>query len=65
MKKISIEVKDGTRAKLTEEITVNHLSDLGDGVKEVIEDFVEHNEGVVLPPISIKAVEQQPSEKRE
>lgn len=57
MKKISVKIHDQTHAELTEEVTVDHLSELSDGVKEVMDDFVEQNEGVVLPPVEIKAVE--------
>ena len=59
MKKIIVEVKDCTNTTMTEPVAINHLSDLGQGVKEVIDDFVKANAGAVIPPVSIKAVEQK------
>jgi len=59
MKKILVEVKDDTEASVVESIDIHHLSDLGDGVKDVVEDFVKANGGAVLPPVSITAVEQK------
>lgn len=59
MKKIIVEVKDGTKTTMKESIAIHHLSDLGDGVKEVVDDFVKANAGAVLPPVSITAVEQK------
>ncbi len=53
-KNLVIAVEDGTQSALVEEIAVQHLSDVGEGVKEVLEHFVERNEGVVLPPLSIQ-----------
>jgi len=37
---------------------VKHLSDLGDEVKEAIEDFVRLNEGALMPPVSIRVKEK-------
>lgn len=59
MKKIIVEVKDDTDAAVVESIAIHHLSDLGEGVKDVVEDFVKANGGAVLPPVSITAVEQK------
>ena len=61
MKKIIVEVKDDTEAAMVESIDIHHLSDLGEGVKDVVEDFVKANGGAVLPPVSITAVEQKES----
>jgi hypothetical protein len=65
MKKILVEVKDGTNVVMAEPITLHHMSDLGEGVKEVVEDFVKSNGGAVLPPVSITAVEQPASGVKE
>jgi hypothetical protein len=59
MKKIIVEVADGTKAELVETVPIKHLSDLGEGVKDVVEDFVKMNEGVVFPPVSIQVTEQK------
>jgi len=59
MKKIIVEIEDDSKAELVESISVNHLSDLGESVKDVVEDFVMMNEGVVLPPVSIQVKEQK------
>jgi hypothetical protein len=64
MKKIIVEVKDDTKAAMVESIDIHHLSDLGEGVKDVVEDFVKANGGAVLPPVSITAVEQTESGRR-
>ena len=56
-KHLRVEVGDDTKAELVESITVDHLSDLGDGVKAVVEDFVRLNEGAVLPPVCIRVQE--------
>jgi hypothetical protein len=61
MKNIIVQVKDETTSELVERVEVNHLSDLGEGVKEVVEDFVEMNKGAVLPPVSIQVVENKAS----
>jgi hypothetical protein len=53
-KQLQIEVEDDTKAELVESITIDHLSDLGDGVKEVVEDFVRLNQGAVIPPVCIR-----------
>ena len=57
MKRIIVEVKDDTKTSVVEPILINHLSDLGEGVKTVVDDFVKANAGAVIPPVSIKAVE--------
>ncbi len=59
MKKILVVVKDDTHATMVERIAIHHLSDLGEGVKEVVDDFVKSNGGAVMPPVSITAVEQK------
>lgn len=59
MKKIIVEVKDDTNTTVVEPISINHLSDLGEGVKNVVDDFVKANAGTVIPPVSIKAVERR------
>ncbi len=61
MKKILVEVKDGTNVVMAEPVILHHMSDLGEGVKEVVEDFVKSNGGAVIPPVSITAVEQPAS----
>ena len=58
VKNIVVEVKDGTRTTMVEPISIHHLSDLGDGVKAVVDEFVKSNAGAVIPPVSITAVEQ-------
>jgi hypothetical protein len=64
MKKITVSMTDGTDAELVEDVCVNHLSDLGEGVKQAVDDFATSNDGVVLPPITIKAKETQPGENQ-
>jgi hypothetical protein len=59
MKNVTVQVDDETNAHLVETVTIEHLSDLGEGVKDVVEDFVEMNEGVVFPPVSIQVTEQK------
>lgn len=57
MKNVIVRIEDGTDAKLVERVTVNHLSDLGGGVKDVVDDFVEMNGGAIQPPVSICVAE--------
>lgn len=64
LKHLSIEVGDDTNAELVESITLEHLSDLGEGVKEVVENFIRLNEGTVLPPVCI-AVKETPASGEE
>jgi hypothetical protein len=59
MKKLIVQVDDETNAVLVESVVIPHLSDLGESVKDVVEDFVEMNEGVVFPPVSIQVSEQK------
>jgi hypothetical protein len=59
MKKLLVQVKDDTQTTMVEPVEIRHLSDLGETVKEVVDDFVKANDGVLIPPISIKAVEQE------
>ena len=59
MKNVTVQVDDETNAHLEKTVTIGHLSDLGEGVKDVVEDFVEMNEGVVFPPVSIQVTEQK------
>jgi len=58
MKKLIVEIQDSTKAELVEKVEVKHLSDLGDEVKEAIEDFVRLNEGALMPPVSIRVKEK-------
>jgi len=61
MKKVAVRVDDGTHARLIETVEPTHLSELPEGVKEVVGDFIQENEGVVLPPVSIHVTEAKPS----
>ena len=65
MKEIIVEVKDDTNTTVVEPIAINHLSDLGEGVKSVVDDFVKANAGTVIPPVSIKAVERREARSSE
>ena len=58
MKKLFVEIEDDTRMELVEKIEIKHLSDLGCGIKEAVEDFVKWNGGIVMPPVSIKVTEK-------
>ena len=58
MKKLLVQVQDDTHTTMVEPVEVRHLSELGDTVKAVIDDFVEANKGAVIPPVTIKAIEQ-------
>lgn len=62
VKKILVEVQDDTKTTMTQPIEIHHLSDLGEGVKEVVDEFLKANEGAVIPPVSIQAVEQPDSQ---
>jgi hypothetical protein len=57
MKKIIVDIEDSTKSELVERVEIKHLSDLGDGVKNAVDDFVQANGGVVLPPVSIQVTE--------
>jgi len=59
MKKIIVDIEDETNAELVETVAIHHLSDLGEGLKDVVDDFVKMNEGVVFPPVSIHVREQK------
>jgi hypothetical protein len=59
-KELVINVEDGTEAALSEEVAIRHLSDLGDSISAVIEDFRRLNDGAVLPPVSIQVTEKEP-----
>lgn len=48
-----MEIADSTKAELVENVEVRHLSDLAGEVKEAIDDFVQLNEGTVMPPVLI------------
>ena len=65
MKKIIVKVQDGTNATIVEPVCIHHLSDLGEGVKEAVNDFVEANDGAVIPPVTIQAVELDKAEQSE
>lgn len=58
MKNLIVEIEDSTNAELVEKVQVRHLSDLGDEVKEAIEDFVRLNQGALMPPLSIRVREK-------
>jgi len=63
MKKLIVEIEDGTKAELVEKVEIKHLSDLAGEVKEAIDDFIQLNEGTVMPPVSICVKEKDaPSE---
>ena len=55
MKKITVTVKDGTDTKMSEDVNINHLSDLSGEVKEVMDDFLVYNHGSLMPPVTIEA----------
>jgi hypothetical protein len=57
MKKIIVDIEDSTKSELVEKVEIDHLSDLGDGVKNAVDDFVQSNKGVVLPPVAIRVTE--------
>lgn len=65
MKKLLVQVDDETNAVLVEGVAIKHLSDLGEGVKGVVEDFVELNEGVVFPPVTIQVTDPKASSARD
>jgi hypothetical protein len=56
MKTIIVQVKDDTQTTVVQPIEVRHLSELGETVKAAVDDFIETNDGAVIPPVSIKAV---------
>ncbi|MEP6670843.1 MAG: hypothetical protein ABJF10_16920 [Chthoniobacter sp.] len=58
MKKLVVEIADGTNAELVEKVEIKHMSDLGGEVKDAIEDFVKLNEGIVMPPVMISVTEK-------
>jgi hypothetical protein len=58
MKTLVVEIADSTKAKLVENVELRHLSDLAGEVKEAIDDFVQFNEGAVIPPVSIRINEK-------
>lgn len=55
MKKITVTVEDATDTTMSEDVEVNHLSELSGKVKEVMDDFLESNHGSLMPPIVIEA----------
>ena len=57
MKKLIVAIRDDTKAELIENLEIKHLSELGDEVKDAIDDFVKFNRGAVLPPVSIHVKE--------
>lgn len=58
MKNLIVEIEDSTRAELVEKVEVKHLSDLGEEVKDAIDDFVRFNRGALMPPLSIRVREK-------
>jgi hypothetical protein len=63
-KQLVVEVEDETKANLIEQIEVRHLSDVGDGVKQVVDNFVQQNAGTVFPPVSIEVTELEKKVER-
>lgn len=61
MKKLIVEIEDGTKTGLMERVEVKHFCDLGNEVKCAIEHFVRANEGALIPPISIHVAEKETS----
>ena len=59
MKKLTVEIEDGTRTELMEKVEVKHLCDLGNEVKCAIEHFVKLNQGALIPPVSIRVEEKE------
>jgi hypothetical protein len=64
MKKLTVEIADETHTELVKEVAVRHLSDLSEGVKDAVEDFVELNAGAVIPPVNIRVEEKDEGEKK-
>jgi len=62
MKKLVVQVQDDTKTLLTEPVAVKHMSDVPEGVKQAVEDFVKENDGVVLPPVEITVTEKAKTE---
>ena len=58
MKKIAVQIQDDTKTTVAEPVEIRHMSDLGDKLKEVVDDFVTANNGAVIPPVTIRAVEE-------
>lgn len=58
MKELIVEIEDDTKAELVEKVEIKHLCDLGDEVKDALDEFVRQNNGAVLPPVSIQVREK-------
>ena len=50
---------DDTQTELVKDVSVRHMSDLSESVKNAVEEFVELNEGAVIPPVSIRVEEKK------
>lgn len=59
MKKLIVEIADGTKTELMEKVEVKHLCDLGNELKGAIENFVKLNEGALIPPVCIRVEEKE------
>lgn len=59
MKKLIVEIADGTKTELMEKVEVKHLCDLGNEVKGAIENFVKLNAGALIPPLCIRVAEKE------
>lgn len=59
MRRLTVDIEDGTKTELMEKVEVKHLCDLGNEVKCAIEKFVKLNEGALIPPISIHVEEKE------
>ncbi|HSI11902.1 MAG TPA: hypothetical protein VK961_07650 [Chthoniobacter sp.] len=59
MKKLTVEIEDGTRTELMEKVEVKHFCDLAGEVKCALEHFVKLNEGALIPPVSIRVEEKE------
>lgn len=59
MKKLTVDIEDGTKTELMEKVEVKHFCDLGNEVKCAIEKFVKLNDGALIPPISIHVEEKE------
>lgn len=59
MKTLTVEIEDGTKTELLEKVEVKHLCDLGEEVKDAIENFVKVNQGALIPPVCIRVEEKE------
>ncbi len=63
MKEIIVAIKDDTQSQIVERTTISHLSELGETVKDAVEDFTQSNGGVVMPPVTIQIHENGADEE--